>query len=132
MKEVTEMKNNNTVNICDATKVVLDLIQRSWDDVVSVTFIYTPSSSTNNNNDDTKSYNMKRLNIQLYGHGLVIVPDIKDTITYYMYSTKTEADRRHIAIDLTQARGYSNIQVAKMMKCSPSTVNHLINNTDNK
>lgn len=125
------MKNNNTVNICDATKAVLDLIERSWDDVVSVTFIYTPSSNTNNN-DDAKSYNMKGLNIQLYGHGLVIVPDIKDISTYYMYSTKTESDRRHIATDLTQARGYSNIQVAKMMKCSPSTVNHLVNNTDNK
>ena len=124
------MKNNNVVNICDATQAVLDLMQRSWDDVVSVTFIYTPAS--NNSQDDGKTYNIKGLNIQLFGHGLVIVPDIKDIATYYMYTTKTEADRRHIAIDLTQARGYSNIQAAKMMKCSPSTVNHLINDTDNK
>lgn len=124
------MKNNNVVNICDATQAVLDLMQRSWDDVVSVTFIYTPAST--NSQDDGKTYNIKGLNIQLFGHGLVIVPDIKDIATYYMYTTKTEADRRHIAIDLTQARGYSNIQAAKMMKCSPSTVNHLINDTDNK
>ena len=110
----------NITNISQCTEKVLETIGRTWDDVIATTFIYVPSSD---NDGSTRG-----INLQLFGHVLIIVPDMNDPTSYYMYTTKNTIDRNHIINDLI-SRGYSQIQVAKMMKCSPGTVNHVMSIT---
>ena len=106
-------------NICVSTEKVLKTVGRTWDDVIATTFVYIPD--TKDNTEITK----RGLNLQLFGHVLIIVPDTNIPTVYHMYTTKNTIDRNHIINDLI-GRGYSVTQVAKMMKCSTATVNHVL------
>lgn len=106
-------------NIFDCTEKVLNTVGRTWDDVISTTFIYVPAKE-----DGQPS--TRGINLQLFGHVLIIVPDETNYTDYHMYTTKNNIDRNHIINDMI-ARGYDPVQVAKMMKCSQGTVVHVLN-----
>lgn len=106
-------------NICVSTEKVLKTVGRTWDDVIATTFVYIPEKK------DDNEVITRGLNLQLFGHVLIIVPNTNEPGTYHMYTTKNSIDRNHIINDLI-GRGYSVVQVAKMMKCSTGTVNHVL------
>ena len=108
-------------NINEVTSEVLKALGRTWDDVISTTFVYVPKI------DGDTQYTVRGINLQLFGHLVVIVPDESKVNSYHMYTSKTTIDRNHIIYDLID-RGYNEIQVAKMMKCSTGTVSYVVNN----
>lgn len=114
------MNNDKTTEkkgLFELSAEILDKLEINTKDCVSTTFVFRT---------DDKSHKVKGLNIQLYGHILIIVPDIKKPDTYYKYLTHVDKvndneTKKKIFEDLL-SKGYTQIDVAKLMKCSQGTV----------
>ena len=118
------MNNNKNVerkNLIQYTTEVLEKLELSADECVSTSFIYRFG------NDKKK---IRGLNIQLYGHVLIIIPDVRDITKSFKYQTHVEdvhdnETKKKIFTDLMN-NGFSQIDVAKLMKCSQGTVTRIL------
>lgn len=118
------MNNNKNVekkNLLQYTLEVLEKLELSADECVSTSFIYRFGS------DKRK---IRGLNIQLYGHILIIIPDIRDVSKFFKYQTHVEdvndnETKKKIFTDL-MANGFNQVDVAKLMKCSHGTVSRIL------
>lgn len=117
------MEKKNIINYTEELIEAVNDETVTIDNVVSVSFIYRSGSD--------KKKKIKGLNVQLYGHKLLIVPDVNDMSTYYAYVTHKEGQsdemcRKNIFMDLINEKKYSRAGAAKLMKCSVGTVNRLL------
>lgn len=113
---------NNKKDIITCTQELLDkcveakvIEDNNPEKLVSTSFIYR----TEGTGDNKKT--IIGLNVQLYGHILVIVPNIYQLEEFYTYSTKEKNHRADIVKDLT-SKGFSDISIAKFLRCSVASI----------
>ena len=107
------------------TEEVCKITETNADDIVSVGLVYRHKTEGANNNK-RKPFTIKGLNIQYYGHKLIIVPDVREPNTYLVYNTSEKSARKDIANDLVNTRKFTHEDAAKLMKCSPASIAHLL------
>lgn len=111
-------------NIFTFTEEVVKDFDGKIEDVVSVSFIYRSTGKVSRKTN--KPINIKGLNIQMYGHVLIIVPDVNNTKEYYQYNTSDRDSRTTIVKDLIENKGFTQVDVAKLMKCSATSIARLL------
>jgi hypothetical protein len=118
------MNNDKTTEKKDLFELsgeILSKLEINTKDCVSTTFVFRT---------DDKNHKIKGLNIQMYGHVLIIVPDIKTPDTYYKYLTHVDkvndSDTKRTIFEDLLSKGYTQIDVAKLMKCSHGTVTRIM------
>ena len=122
------MEKGERKNLMQLTEELCQISEMSVDDIVSSALIYR--HKTDNNNPKRKPFTIKGLNVQFYGHILVIVPDVRDMDKYFKYNTSEKSARKEIANDLVNVRKFTHGDAAKLMKCSEGSIAHLLSEGD--
>ena len=110
-------------NILDLTRDACKIHNESENDIISISIIYRHKK---NNNRKKNDFTIKGLNIQLYNHELMIIPNIREMDQCLRYSTSDDDARAGIAYDLVNNRKFTKEDAAKLMKCSLSSLNYLL------
>ena len=110
-------------NIMKLTEEICEISKTSVDDIVSTSLVYRHKAD---NTNKRKPFTIKGLNVQYYGHKLIIVPDVRNMNTYFVYNTSEKTARKEIANDLVNAHKFTNEDAAKLMKCSQASMTHLL------
>jgi hypothetical protein len=105
------------------TEEICKITETNADDIVSVGLVYRHKTD---NGNKRKPFTIKGLNIQYYGHKLIIVPDVREPNTYMVYNTSEKSARKDIANDLVNTRKFTHEDAAKLMKCSQGSIAHLL------
>lgn len=116
-------------NLVQLTEEVCKVSETSVDDVVSSALVYRHK---NDNPNKKKPFTIKGINVQFYGHMLIIVPDVRNMSEYFVYHTAEQNARRAIADDLINIKKFSQEDAAKLMKCSKGAIVRLLGVEDNK
>lgn len=117
-------------NIVKLTEEICEISETSVDDIVSTGLVYRHKSD--NASPKKKPFTIKGLNVQYYGHKLIIVPDVRDISRYFVYNTAEKTARKDIAHDLVNVRKFTQEDAAKLMKCSQGSIAHLLSTTEEK
>lgn len=116
-------------NLVELTKEICEVSETPVDDVVSTGLVYRHKDD---NNNKRRPFTIKGINVQFYGHKLIIVPDVRDMNTYFVYNTSEKTARVAIAKDLVNTRKFSYEDAAKLMKCSQGSMKYLLGVEENK
>lgn len=118
------MNNDKTFekkNLLQYTSEVLEKLELDPNNCVSTSYVYRFG------NDKKK---IRGLNIQMYGHKLIIVPDIRHLDKSFDYLTHSEemsdTDQKKKIFEDLLSHGFTQIDVAKLMKCSQGTVSRIL------
>lgn len=117
---------NNKKNIIACAQEILDkcveakvIEDNNPDRLVSISFVYR----TDGIGDNKKT--IIGMNVQMYGHILVIVPDIYHIDRFYNYSTKEKNHRTTISKSLINA-GFTQLDIAKFLRCSQTSISNAL------
>lgn len=120
------MNNDKTVEKKGLVQYTIELLEKinlDPNECVATSFVYRVGS-------DKKK--IRGLNVQLYGHILIIVPDIRNLDTFYKYQTHIDGvldnDQKKKIFEDLMSKKFSQIDVAKLMKCSTGTVTRIMEN----
>lgn len=110
-------------NIFDLAMEVCEYAGIDINEIIAISTIYRHKKNRNPKKND---FTIKGLNIQLYGHELIIIPNVRELKTMFHYVTNDNKARSVIAYDLINNKNFSKEDTAKLMKCSLKSVEYLL------